>query len=89
MKTISFISILALSHAFTIPQCNNKMKSILHMEVPSSSTAASAEREGSRREFFTSTTASALGLMGLLATTGIVAPEDALASGGATAGKYT
>lgn len=47
-----------------------------------------SSEDGSRREFFTSSTSAALGLMGLVATT-VSAPEEAFASGGATAGRYT
>lgn len=78
MKTIVFMSVMALSHAFTVPQ-SSRTSIPLNMEAPSQSD------ESSRRAFVTST-ASAFGMMGALAT---IAPEEALASGGATAGKYT
>lgn len=92
MKTIVFMSVMALSHAFTMPQSSN-MVSTTTTSLKMDASSSGGDEESSRREFFTSTTSSALGLMGVVlattATTAIVAPEEALASGGATAGKYT
>jgi hypothetical protein len=79
MKTVFFLSsYLALSHAFTMPQ-----KSGVTTKLDMVSTSNSDEE--SRRGFFNT-----LGLMGVLTTTAtIISPEQALASGGATAGRYT
>jgi len=87
MKTIALLSLLASCHAFTTPQ-NSRTFALNMMEGEGVNELATPP--SSRRDFFTSSTASTLGLMGVIATsTAFVAPEEALASGGATAGKYT
>jgi len=89
MKIIALsMSVMAYScHAFTIPSSQSMTSSTttaLHMVEDEASSASS------RRQFFSASTAKTIGLMGVLATaTSTALPEEAMASGGATAGKYT
>ena len=84
MKAITLMSVMALSHAFTVPQSSTSSR-ISTTPLNMMEEVQCSDESSSRRGFFAST-ASAFGLMGVLAT---IAPEDAMASGGATAGKYT
>ena len=79
IKSTVLLSLLALSQGFTISPQTSKISS-----TSTPLLMAQSDEVESRREFFTASTA-ALGLVALVA----VSPEDALASGGATAGKYT
>lgn len=79
MKLTVFLSALALGQGFTIAPSK--------IATPTPTTALFSQQLNevdSRRAFFTASSA-ALGLMGLV----VASPEEALASGGATAGKYT
>ncbi len=90
MKVLALLPFVSLCHGFSttpLPQQQQQIKS------SSTTTALNVEiqendnEQTSRRQFATS---AALGLMGV-ATAAFVggSPEEALASGGATAGKYT
>lgn len=76
MKSALLLSTLAFSQAFTIPSNISPSTTALRTHQ--------GEEVESRRDFFSASSA-ALGLLGLVAAS----PEGALASGGATAGKYT
>jgi len=79
-KSAIFLSALALGQGFTIAPTS-------HITSPTSTALLLSQQSNeieSRREFFTASSA-VLGLMALI----VAAPEEALASGGATAGKYT
>lgn len=76
IKATVLLSVLALSQGFTINPS----------QVSNTGTALNAVEDDTRRGFFTASSAAALGLVGLTIAS---SPEEALASGGATAGKYT
>ena len=79
MKLTVFLSALALGQGFTISPSK--------IATPTLTTALFSQQFNevdSRRAFFTASSA-ALVFMGLV----VASPEEALASGGATAGKYT
>jgi hypothetical protein len=77
IKSTIILSLLALSQGFSIAPSTQRSSTALK-------TQQSDEIE-SRRQFFTQGSAAAIGVMGFLAAN----PEEAFASGGATAGKYT
>ena len=86
MKLIALLPFMALCHGFTMPQTNYKISlTALNMEIQESDSSSSPQPPSTRRQFATS---AALGLMGV-ASALAGGPQEALASGGATAGKYT
>jgi hypothetical protein len=92
MKTsVAILSLLASSCYGFAPLASTSHPSTtsqLATTKVSTDDVVAVNEESSRRGFFTSSTTAALGMMGFLATA-TVAPEQAAASGGATAGKYT
>ncbi len=78
IKSTILLSVLALSQGFSIAPSTQRTNTALQ-------TQNTADEVESRRQFFTQGSAAALGVMGILAAN----PQEALASGGATAGKYT
>ena len=82
MKLASQIGFLAFLSASVVdgfsPQQQQSSKIVSQQSAPES-----------RRELFQKTVASAAGVAGAIALSGLAPVEPALASGGATAGKYT
>ncbi len=77
IKSTIILSLLALSHGFSVSPSTKVTITALK--------AQPTDEVESRRQFFAQGSAAALGAMALLASN----PEEASASGGATAGKYT
>lgn len=80
LKSTIFLSLLAASQGFSLSPTTQRSSTALAI-----STQATADEIESRRQFFSQGSAGVLAVMGLMG----VSPEQALASGGATAGKYT
>lgn len=78
IKSTIILSLLALTQGFSVSPATNRASTSLRSQELS-------DEVESRRQFFTQGSASALAVMGLMAAN----PQQALASGGATAGKYT
>lgn len=77
-KSSILLSVMALSQGFVMNPSNNLQTSTALMSTQSNEV-------DTRRQFFSVSSAAALGLMGVMTAN----PENANASGGATAGKYT
>lgn len=77
-KSSILLSVMALSQGFVMNPSNN-------MQTSTALMSTQANEVDTRRQFFSVSSAAALGLMGVMT----VNAENANASGGATAGKYT